>query len=168
MARPVPYQLIMEILTATRADVPTILGFIAELAAYEELTHELETDPAQLEEHLFGPAPVCMALIARRAGEAVGYALFFPIYSTFKTRACLHLEDLYVTPNARGAGFGEAMLRRVAQIADERGCARLQWNVLDWNEAAIGFYQRLGAEVLPDWRTCRVEGAAIVDLARSN
>ncbi len=158
----------MEIHNATRADVPTILSFIAELAAFEKLTHELETDAARLEQHLFGSSPSCSALIAQRAGEAVGFALFFPIYSTFKTEACLHLEDLYITPGARGAGFGEALLRRVAGIARERGCARLQWNVLDWNEVAIGFYQRLGAEVLPDWRICRVEGEAIAALAGSS
>ena len=139
-----------------------MLRFVAELAAFERLSDELEVDGAEarLREHLFGREPRCEVLLADDAGNAVGFALFYPTYSTFKTAPCLHLEDLYVTPAARGSGIGEALLREVARIARDRGCARLQWNVLDWNRRAIAFYERMGASLLGDWRTCRVEGAA--------
>ncbi len=118
-----------------------------------------------LREDLFGERRVCEVLLAEEAGEPVGFALYFPIYSTFETHACLHLEDLYVVPGHRGHGVGLALLRRVAAVAHERRCPRLQWNVLEWNRGAIAFYERHGAELLPDWRTCRVSGAAIETLA---
>src|SRR5690606_5148421 len=147
---------------ATAADVPTVLRFVVELAGFERLAHEVELDGAEarLREHLFGERPRCEVLLAEEDGAALGFALFFPTYSTFKTAPCLHLEDLYVAPAARGRGIGEGLLRAVARRARERGCARLQWNVLDCNRRAIAFYERMGASVLADWRTGRVEGEA--------
>ena len=141
-------------------DTDTILRFIRELAGYEKLLHEVDASARDLREHLFGARPICEALLAEDR-EPVGFALFFPTYSTFKTRACLHLEDLYVTPAARGRGHGKALLHELARIAVARGVARVTWNVLDWNTPAIRFYESLGATVLPDWRVARVEGAAI-------
>lgn len=150
---------------ATPADVPHILHCIRELARYERLEHECEPDAVRLREHLFGRAPVAFALIAEHGDLPVGFALCFATYSTFKTRTCLHLEDLFVLPEHRGAGHGLALLRAVAKEAVRRGCPRLDWNVLDWNEPAIGFYRAQGAEVLPDWRTCRLAGAALQQMA---
>lgn len=150
---------------AVPSDVPTVFAFIEALARFEKLEHEVETDGAleRLHEHMFGPRPVCEVLIAERQGEAVGFALFFPVYSTFKTESCLHLEDLFVMPEHRGEGTGEALLRAVAGVAADRGCARLQWNVLDWNKGAIAFYERMGARVLTDWWLCRVEGRGPIE-----
>lgn len=150
---------------AVATDVPHILHCIRELARYERLEHECDLDAARLREHLFGEAPVAFALIAEQQGVPVGFALCFPTYSTFKTRACLHLEDLFVLPEHRGGGHGLALLRAVAHEAVRRGCPRLGWNVLDWNEPAIGFYRAQGAELLPDWRTCRLAGAALAQMA---
>lgn len=148
--------------SAVPDDVPTIFAFIEALARFERLEDEVEREGAvaRLHAHLFGPRPVCEVLIAELGEEAVGFALYFPVYSTFKTEACLHLEDLFVMPEHRGNGIGEALLRAVAGVASDRGCARLQWNVLDWNKGAIAFYERMGARVLTDWWLCRVEGAA--------
>ena len=150
---------------AVPSDVPTVFAFIDALAEFEELAHEVDRDGAleRLEEHMFGPRPICDVLIAERGEVAVGFALFFPVYSTFKTEACLHLEDLFVLPEHRGAGIGEALLRAVAGVAADRGCARLQWNVLDWNKGAIAFYERMGARVLTDWWLCRVEGRGPIE-----
>jgi GNAT superfamily N-acetyltransferase len=151
---------------ATPSDVPAILGFIRELAAYEKLEHQVVATEPLLAEHLFGPRPAAEVVIAEHGGRAVGFALFFRNFSTFLGRPGLFLEDLYVQPHARGLGIGRALLRHLAGLAVERGCGRLDWNVLDWNAPAIGFYQKLGAEVLPDWRTCRVAGEALKALAR--
>lgn len=158
----------LRIRSAAPADVPLVLGFIRALARFEKLEHEVESGGAEerLRAHLFGPHPACEVLIAEAGGAPVGFALFFGVYSTFKTEVCIHLEDLFVEPEARGRGIGEGLLRAVAAVARDRGCARVQWNVLDWNAGAIAFYERLGATVLPDWRTCRVEGVdAIARLA---
>jgi GNAT superfamily N-acetyltransferase len=146
---------------ATRADVPVILRFICELADYERLRGEVEVDERTLAEHLFGPEPVCSALIAEDDGRPVGFALWFVSYSTFKMRPCLWLEDLYVVPQARGRGHGKALLRHLARIAVERGYARFDWAVLEWNEPAIRFYREIGARMLTDWRICRLDGAAL-------
>ncbi len=142
---------------ARPADVSTICRFIAGLAAYERLEHQLDLDEARLREHLFGAQPVCGALIAEIAAEPVGFALFFQTYSTFRMRPCMHLEDLFVLPEHRGKGAGLNLLRAVAAEARNRGCPRLDWNVLDWNTAAIEFYEQHGARLLPDWRVCRLE-----------
>jgi GNAT superfamily N-acetyltransferase len=150
---------------ATRADVPVILRFIRELAEYERLTDQLDTDEAALAEHLFGARPVVECLLACEAGVPVGFALFFPSYSTFKTSPCLYLEDLFVRPAHRGRGHGLALMRALAALADERGYARFDWAVLDWNETAIGFYRRIGACLLEDWRICRLDRPGLRQLA---
>lgn len=150
---------------ATPADVSSILGFIRELAAYEKLEHQVVATEAGLAEQLFGPRPAAEVVLAEIDGAPVGFALFFHNFSTFLGRPGLFLEDLYVQPHARGAGVGRALLRHLAGLAVARGCGRMDWNVLDWNEPAIGFYKKLGADVLPDWRTCRVTGDALLALA---
>jgi GNAT superfamily N-acetyltransferase len=151
---------------ARPADVPAIHRFIFELAEYEKLAHECRADASRLCEHLFGARPVCEALIAEDAGgQAVGFALFFAAYSTFEANPCLWLEDLYVSPAARGQGHGKSLLRTLAAIARARGWPRVSWNVLAWNTPAIDFYRGLGATLLCDWRVCRVEGDAIAQLA---
>jgi len=150
---------------ATPADVSLILGFIRELAAYENLDHQVVATESLLAEQLFGQRPAAEVVIAEVDGSAVGFALFFHNFSTFLGRPGLFLEDLYVQPQARGLGIGKALLRHLAGLAVARGCGRMDWNVLDWNEPAIGFYKKLGADVLPDWRTCRVTGDALRALA---
>jgi GNAT superfamily N-acetyltransferase len=152
---------------AVQSDVPTIFGFIRELAAYEKLEHQVVATEALLHEHLFGNRPAAEVVIAEVDGRPVGFALFFQNFSTFLGRPGLFLEDLYVRPEARGHGIGKALLVHLAKIAVERGAGRFDWNVLDWNEPAIGFYKRLGAEVLPDWRTCRLSGESLARLAGS-
>ena len=150
---------------ATPDDVEQILAFIRELAAYEKLEHQVVATAAELARHLFGERPAAEVVIAELEGVPVGFALFFQNFSTFLGRPGLFLEDLYVQPHARGKGIGKTLLVHLARLAVERGAGRLDWNVLDWNAPAIGFYQRLGATVLPDWRTCRVTGAALSKLA---
>ena len=150
---------------AAPADVPVVLQFIRDLARYEQLEHQLDLDAGRLAEHLFGPTPACGALLADVDGQPAGFALYFQSYSTFRTRPCLHLEDLFVRPEHRGHGLGLQLLRATAAVATARGCPRLDWNVLDWNEPAIGFYRRHGAHLLPDWRVCRLEGEALAKLA---
>jgi GNAT superfamily N-acetyltransferase len=162
----------MAVMTVVRAaqpsDVPVLFRFIRELAEYERRSHEVVGSEAALREHLFGPKPACEALLASAApgsGEPVGFALFFAAYSTFWTAPFMHLEDLYVTPEARGQGHGIALLQALARIALARNYPRFQWNVLEWNQPAIAFYERVGARVLPDWRTCRMDGAALCAFA---
>jgi GNAT superfamily N-acetyltransferase len=150
---------------ATEHDIPHLLHCIRELARYEHLEHELELDFDRLHAQLFGNAVACGALIAEEEGKPVGYALYFAAISTFKTRTCLHLEDLFVLDAHRGKGHGIALLRAVSAEAVRRGCQRLQWNVLDWNEPAIRFYRSQGAVLLGDWRTCHLAGAALNQLA---
>ena len=146
---------------ATEGDVETVLGFIHALAEYEKLSHCLDTDAAKLREHLFGPRPACEALIGEVGGRAAGFALFFQNYSTFLTSPGLYLEDLFVSPEARGSGLGKALLANLAKLAVERGIPRLDWAVLDWNTPAIEFYEHLGAQRMMDWRTCRLDGEAL-------
>ena len=156
---------------ALPADAPVVFGFVRALARFEKMEDQVDVDGAveRLARHMAPPEPACDVLLAELAGRPVGFALVFPVYSTFKTERCLHLEDLFVEPAVRGQGIGEALLRRVAALAAERGCARLQWCVLDWNAAAIRFYERMGARLRPDWRFCMVEGhAAISKLAGSS
>ena len=161
-----------DIRPATPADVPLILTLIRELAEFERLLHEVTGDEASLHEHLFGPRPAAEVLLAFAHGdadgagaEAAGMALFFQNFSTFLTRPGIYLEDLYVRPAHRKQGLGKALLRRLAQLAVKRRCGRFEWAVLDWNENAIGFYQKLGARLLDDWRICRVTGDALKSLA---
>ena len=142
------------------------------LAEYEVLEDQFDASATDLAEHAFGERPVCEILVATEAsgasGEArvLGYALCFPSYSTFKTKACLYLEDLYVTPDSRGEGYGKALFAAAAAIAAARGCPRFDWSVLAWNQSAIGFYESLGAELMRDWRTCRLEGKALERVAK--
>lgn len=146
---------------ATRADVDAIHGMVRELAEFEKLLHEVRSTPEHLGEALFGEKPALEALVAEgpEPGEPsslVGFALYYPTFSSFTGRAGLWLEDLYVRPAHRGKGAGKALLDRFLQIARERGCGRAEWSVLDWNEGAIAFYEREGARILPDWRIARI------------
>ena len=150
---------------ATAADVPTILGFIRALAEYESLTHLMQATEQQLRTHLFGDRPAAEVLIGLLDGEPAGFALFFPNFSTFLGLPGIYLEDLFVIPAARRRGVAKALLAAVAELAVRRGCGRLEWSVLDWNQPAIDFYQRHGASILPDWRICRVTGEALKNLA---
>lgn len=150
---------------ATEADVPLILEFIRGLAEYEKLAHEVTATETLLREALFGPRPAAEVVLGLLGGQPAGFALFFPTFSTFLGRSGLHLEDVYVLPEHRGRGLGEALLRHVAALAVERRCGRFEWSVLDWNEPAIRFYRRLGAEPLHDWTTFRLAGDAIRQLA---
>ena len=155
-----------EIATATEADVPAILSFIRGLAQYEKLTHLVTATEAALRNTLFGERPYAEVLIARVDGVPVGFALFFHNYSTFLAKPGIYLEDLFVLPEHRHKGVGKKLLARVARIAKERGCGRLEWAVLDWNEPAIEFYRRLGATIMPDWRVCRMTADEIAAMAK--
>ena len=143
------------------ADLPLIASFIRQLADYEKLSHAVRFDEAELRDHLFGPNPRAEALIGEIDGSPRGFALFFHTFSTFAGKPGIWLEDLFVQPDARGHGLGKALLVAVAQMAVERGCARLEWSVLDWNEPAIGFYRKLGARPMDEWRIMRVDGEAL-------
>jgi GNAT superfamily N-acetyltransferase len=151
---------------ATASDVESIVAFIRELAEYERLEHEVVATSDSIRQWLFGARPAAEVLIAEIAGEAVGFALFFTSFSTFLAQPGIYLEDLFVRPAYRGAGIGRALLQRVAELACERGCGRLEWAVLDWNEPAIGFYERLGAKAMGEWTTWRVTGEALEVMAR--
>jgi GNAT superfamily N-acetyltransferase len=150
---------------AQPSDVAHIHAMIVELAVFEKLEHLVVATEALLHEGLFGSKPSCEAIIGEEDGEVVTFALFFHNFSTFLTKKGLYLEDLYVRQAYRGKGYGTRMLRRLAQIAVERGCGRFEWSVLDWNEPAINLYKAMGADVMPEWRICRVTGAALTDLA---
>jgi len=155
----------LDIRTATVADVPTIFSLIKELAEFERLSHEVVATEDLLRQNLFGARPGAEVLIGQVDAEIVGFALFFPNFSTFLGRAGLYLEDLYVRPKFRGQGFGEQLLRRLAQICMERNYGRLEWAVLDWNQRAIDFYKSLGARPLHDWTVFRVTGDSLSKLA---
>ena len=150
---------------ATADDVALIIDFIRQLADYEKLTHEMVADEDLLRQSLFGERRVAEVVIATFEGEAAGFALFFHNFSTFLGRPGIYLEDLFVIPKLRGCGIGRAMLSRLAEIAVERGCGRLEWWVLDWNVDAISFYERLGAQAMDEWTVFRITGDALVDLA---
>jgi GNAT superfamily N-acetyltransferase len=151
---------------AKRSDVPRIFRFICDLAEYERLRHEVRADAAGLAARLFGERPYAEVLIAEIDGAPVGFALFFHNFSTFEGKPGVYLEDLYVDPAVRGRGAGKALLKRLAGIAVERDCGRLEWAVLDWNQPAIGFYKRLGARPMNDWTVYRLDGDALTALAR--
>lgn len=152
--------------SATHDDLDTIIGFINDLAGYERLAHEVRLDRDRLATHLFGPRPMAEVLIADVAGAPVGFALFFHNFSTFEGAPGIYLEDLFVRPEARGSGAGRALLRELARLAVDRGCARLEWSVLDWNSPAITFYQSLGARSMDGWTINRLDGDALRDMAR--
>jgi GNAT superfamily N-acetyltransferase len=152
---------------AQPSDVAHIHGMIVELAVFEKLEHLVVATEAMLHEGLFGARPACEAIMGEENGEIVTFALFFHNFSTFLTRKGLYLEDLYVKQDHRGKGYGRQMLVALAQLALERQCGRFEWSVLDWNEPAINFYKGMGAELLPDWRICRVAGDALASLAKA-
>jgi GNAT superfamily N-acetyltransferase len=151
---------------AEPADVSHIHSMIVELAVFEKLEHMVVATEELLHEGLFGTRPACEAIVGEENGEVVAFALFFHNFSTFLTKKGLYLEDLYVRQSHRGKGYGTALLSKLAQLAVERNCGRFEWSVLDWNKPAIGFYQTMGAEILPEWRICRVTGEALDHLAR--
>jgi GNAT superfamily N-acetyltransferase len=155
----------LEIRAATASDAETILSFVRALAEYERQPEAVQVDAATLRAQLEAAKPPFECLLAELDGTTVGFALFFHSYSTWRGKRGVWLEDLFVLPGARRHGVGAALLRRVAQIARERECARFEWAVLDWNETAIRFYKKLGADVLGEWRICRVTDAALAQLA---
>ncbi|HEY0018339.1 MAG TPA: GNAT family N-acetyltransferase [Longimicrobium sp.] len=155
----------IRIRAAVEADVPLILRFIRELAEYERLLHEVVATEDRLRETLFGARPAAEVVIAEQAGAPVGFALFFHNYSTFLAQPGLYLEDLYVRPEARGRGAGRALLAHLARLARARGCGRLEWWVLDWNQSAIRFYRSLGAQPMDDWTVFRLTGPGLDRLA---
>ena len=152
--------------TAVPEDVTTILRLVRELAEYERALHEVRATEEDLRDGLFGPEPRVFAHVAEHESEVVGFALWFLNYSTWLGRHGIYLEDLYVSPKARGHGYGKALLSELGRIADERGYGRVEWSVLNWNDPAIGFYKSLGALPQDEWTVYRVTGDAIGDLAR--
>jgi GNAT superfamily N-acetyltransferase len=152
--------------SAELADVPVIADLIRGLARFEKLEHEVTMTEELLAKNLFGPQRYAETLIAEVRRSPVGFALFFHNFSTFLAVPGIYLEDLFVVPEHRGHGIGRALLQRLAQIAVERGCGRLEWAVLDWNRDAIGFYERLGARPNSDWTVYRLAGEALTSLGR--
>ncbi len=146
-------------------DAAVLLELIRALASYERLEHLVAADVGRLRDELAATPPMIEALLAWDGGRAVGFALYFSNYSTFLGRRGIYLEDLFVLPQARGRGIGRRLMLQVAGLAVERGCGRFEWTVLDWNQPAIDFYRGLGAELLPDWRVCRLTGPALQRLA---
>ncbi|MFK0729619.1 MAG: GNAT family N-acetyltransferase [Gloeotrichia echinulata GP01] len=148
-------------------DCTVLFDLIQQLAEYEKLSHAVTGNVMALKEHLFGSPRYVEAILAEYAGQAVGFALFFPNYSTFLTKPGIYLEDLFVLPEYRRQGIGKALLTKLAQIAVERDCGRLEWSVLDWNVSAQAFYRSMGATILDDWRICRVTEAGLTKIVRS-
>jgi GNAT superfamily N-acetyltransferase len=149
------------IAAARPEDVSILHALVRGLAEYEKLLPQVTGTEAQLRQELFGPHPVIEAIIGWEGARAVGFALFFHNFSTFLARRGLYLEDLFVLPEERGHGYGKALIRYLAQLAVTRECGRFEWAVLDWNQPAIDFYRALGADLLPDWRICRLTGEAL-------
>jgi len=157
----------LTIRSAGPGDGAQVLQFIRELAEYERLAHDVVATEEAIERTLLGSSPAAEVLIAEWEGQAAGFALFFSTYSTFLARAGIWLEDLFVMPEFRDRGIGRALLSHLATLAIDRDCGRLEWAVLDWNEPAIGFYRRLGAEAQDQWTTWRLTGERLNDLATS-
>ena len=155
----------LSIRSATPADISLIGQFIRDLAEYEKLAHEVRFDEAVMAQKLFGPRTFAEVLIGEIDGTPQGFALFFHNFSTFEGRPGIYLEDLFVRPDARGSGLGKALLGKLAALAVERDCARLEWSVLDWNTPAIDFYKALGARPMDEWTVYRVDGDALTGLA---
>ena len=155
----------IQILAATEHDVPQILELIQALAEYERLSGLVTATEDKLRASLFGPHPAAEALLAWDGDTCAGFALFFHNYSTFLAQRGIYLEDLYVKPESRGKGIGFALLRKLAQIALERDCGRLEWQVLDWNQPSIDFYRKIGAVPLDEWTTFRLTSEAMAKLA---
>ncbi|MGK4343401.1 N-acetyltransferase family protein [Ectopseudomonas oleovorans] len=150
---------------ATADDAELILRFITELAIYEKAEHEVKTDAAGIRDSLFAERATAHGLICEHQGRPIGYAVYFFNYSTWLGKHGLYLEDLYVSPEARGLGAGKALLRHLAQLAVARDCGRFEWSVLDWNTPAIDFYQSFGARPQSEWTTYRLTGQALLDFA---
>ena len=146
---------------AIAADCAAIVGLIRELAAFEKLEHLVVVTPETLMPQLFGSRPAAEAVLAEVEGHVVAFALFFTNFSTFLGQPGLYLEDLYVQPAHRGSGVGKALLQHLGALAVQRGCGRFEWSVLEWNEDAIRFYEKMGATVMPDWRFCRISGPGL-------
>jgi GNAT superfamily N-acetyltransferase len=155
----------LRIVAATAADVPLILELIRGLAEYERLGHLVIATEERLRESLFGAKPAAEVLLAYHDSECAGFAIFFPVYSTFLAQAGVYLEDLFVRPHLRGRGFGLALLAAVARIAVERDCGRVEWGVLAWNRPSIEFYRKLGAVPLDEWTKYRLDGQSLTRLA---
>ena len=149
----------------TSADLALIAQLIRDLADYEKLAHEVRFDEAVLGDRLFGARPYAEVIIGEVDGTAQGFALFFHNFSTFEGKPGIYLEDLFVRPAARGSGLGKALLAHLAKLCVTRDCARLEWSVLDWNAAAVGFYQKLGARLMDEWTVMRIDGAALTALS---
>ncbi len=148
------------------ADTPLVLEFIRKLAEYEQLTHEVSASEAQLREMLFGERSYAEVLIGEEEGRPVGFALFFHNFSTFAGRPGLYLEDLFVNPEDRGKNYGKALMVELARLAVERGCARFEWSVLNWNEPSIEFYKSLGAQPMHQWTVFRLDGKSLENLGK--
>lgn len=156
----------LRIVQASKQDVPLILELIRGLAEYEKLSHIVVATEERLRESLFGPQPAAEVLLAYEGSDSAGFALFFPVYSTFLAQPGLYLEDLFVRPSFRGRGAGIALLNAIARLAMERGYGRVEWSVLNWNEPAIQFYKKLGAVAMDEWTKYRLTGDALARLAQ--
>jgi GNAT superfamily N-acetyltransferase len=154
-----------DIRPALPGDVPTILNLIRQLAVYEKLEDMVTGTPAMLNSALFGANPSCECVLIADEGKTVGFALYFTTFSTFLCKSGLYLEDLFVVPEARGRGHGKALLIYLAQLAQQRGCGRFEWRVLDWNKPSIDFYRSLGASIMPEWHLVRMTDREIATLA---
>jgi GNAT superfamily N-acetyltransferase len=155
------------IVPAIESDVPAIYQLVTALAEYERLAHEVVSTEDDIRRSLFGPRPYAEVLLAKSDAKTIGFALFFHNYSTFLGRPGIYLEDLFVLPEWRAQGIGRQLLVALARVAVDRNCGRLEWSVLDWNEPAIGFYKRMGARVMDEWRICRLTGEALGKVAAS-
>src|SRR5262245_43467369 len=147
------------------SDAETLVALVRELAVYEKLEHFARATPDAMRTHLFGPRPAAEAIMAEVDGAAIGFALYFSTFSTFRGQPGLYLEDIFVRESHRGQGIGKAMLATIARLAIERGCGRLEWSVLDWNTPSIGFYRSLGARPLDDWTVYRIDDEPLARLA---
>ena len=150
---------------AVRGEAPLVLRFVRELAAYEELSHEVDANEAMIDDALFGPTPRVFCDFAEWNSEAVGFALWFLNFSSFRGRNGIYLEDIFVRPAERGKGIGKALLTHLARRCVDQGWARLEWSVLDWNTPSIAFYKSQGATLMDGWTICRVTGEALARLA---
>jgi GNAT superfamily N-acetyltransferase len=150
---------------AQPTDIPQILAFIRELAEYERAPEQAVATPGDIEQYIFGKHPLAFAVMADWEGSPAGFALWFYNFSTWEGRPVLFLEDLFVRPSFRGKGIGKALLKHLAAVALRKGCTRYVWQVLDWNTPSLDFYKSMGAKVLEEWLTCRVEGEALAKLA---
>jgi GNAT superfamily N-acetyltransferase len=157
----------IRIASAKEADIPAVLNLVKKLAEYERLSHLVVATESDFRDALFGPRRSVEAVLAFVGDAPVGFALFFASFSTFLGRPGLYLEDIFVEPEHRGRGIGKALLKHLAAIARERNYGRMEWAVLDWNQPAIGFYKRLGADVMEEWRICRLTGSALEAVEKS-